>query len=98
MGTAIVNGAIIFNSGSSLEGRALSKAGAISLTDNTVTLSPPAEAAGTITRIATTIGGKYIVPFDMSVTNNITIYSEMIHARASYILATKLNPEYLRKI
>ncbi len=65
VGTALVDGAIIFASGSSLMGRGLSTAGAISLSDNTVTLSSGAAAAGIVTGSASVCAGQTGVTYSV---------------------------------
>jgi hypothetical protein len=97
-GTAIVNGAISLLEGASLQGRGLSKAGAISLSNNIVSITSTGIATGTITSIANkalTVGpnpfNSYsrIVLNDVSKINNYTfklydvLGKEMMNTRIS---------------
>lgn len=81
MGTALVDGAITLLAGSSLYGRGLSTAGAISLSTNVVTYVP--SAAGTITGSGTVCQGQTGVTYTVPSINNAVTYIWTVPAGAT---------------
>ena len=71
-GTVIVNGAINLASGATLHGRGLSTAGAINITDNTVTFIP--DAAGSVSGTPTVCQGQTAVAYSVAPINNASGY------------------------
>ncbi|HAQ19735.1 MAG TPA: hypothetical protein DCR40_10960, partial [Prolixibacteraceae bacterium] len=89
-GTLVADGAITLLEGSSLLGRGLSKAGAISLNNNTVT-NPQVAAAGTITGNATICQGEAGLIYSVTAISNATGYSWNLPSGATITQGTNTN-------
>jgi len=88
-GTAIVDGPIHLLGSSSLQGRGLSKAGAISLVDNVVNFLP--EAAGIIIGTAAVCQGQAGVSYSVPVITNATGYIWSLPAGATIVAGSNTN-------
>ncbi len=88
-GTVIVDGAVNLLEGSSLEGRGLSTAGAISLHNNIVNFLP--EAAGIITGIASVCQGQTGVGYNVPAIANATGYNWTLPSGATIATGANTN-------
>ena len=90
-GTVIASGAITLLEGSSLLGRGLSTAGAISLHNNVVNLASLPTAAGTISGTATICGGQKGLVYSVPAIGNATDYIWTLPAGATIVAGNNTN-------
>ena len=90
MGTLVADGAITLLEGSSLLGRGLSKAGAISL-HNSIVTNPQVAAAGTIVGNATICQGEAGIIYSVPAISNATGYSWNLPSGASITQGSNTN-------